>query len=192
MAAVDDILAAATRRSQVVPLCMRGDLAQRHEQLVEDLDRALSTGADDDELERLAGDIQQAEDDLRAATVDWTFAGVGRKAWSDLVASHPPTREQVEMFGIRLRWNPDTFPAAAIAASCVAPEGVTVEHVQALEEATTEAEWTDVWNAVLTVNLEGRRPGESSAASAILRRLRPSSEPPETTEPLAASSSGAA
>lgn len=192
MAGIDDVLATATRRSETVALCLRGDLAKQHDDLVDELERLTSTNASDEETSAVAEQIAAVEADVHAATVEFVVAGMGRLAWSNLLAAHAPQPEHIATYGFRLRWNPETFPAAAIAASIVTPEDVTEDHVRRLEEIATEAEWEALWGAVLTVNLEGRRPGESRAASAILRRMRPSSEPPDPSESPAASSSDAA
>ena len=189
---IEALLASATARTETVPLCLRGDLAHQHDQLVDELERAIADKAVDVELERLASEVQAVEAEIRSATADFVVRGIGRQAWKELIDEHAPTEEQMKAFGFGLRWDPETFPFVAIAASCVEPDDVTPDSIRQLEEATTEAEWNALWTAALTVNLEGRRPGESSAASAILRRLRPSSEPQEPTAPPAVSSSDAA
>lgn len=63
-----------------------------------------------------------AEQAADAETVVFVFAPIGRQAWQALMEAHPPTPEQSKAALARmafggLAFNPETFPAAAIAAS---------------------------------------------------------------------------
>lgn len=188
MASIDDVLASATRRTNTVTVSLRGDLADRHDILV----RQLAAADDDERLLELAEAVKAVEAEARAAAVDFVVVSIGKKRWTELLADHPSTEEHRLSFGRGLDYNPETFPYAAIAACCVAPEGLTPDKVRELEETMTVVEWDRLWGAVLTLNIGARLPGESEAASAILRRLRPNSEQPATTTPAGASSSAGA
>lgn len=65
------------------------------------------------------------------------FQALSAQEYDDLIAKHPPTKKQRDD-GIR-GFNPDTFPAALIAASLVKPK-LTVEQVKALYQS---ADWSD-------------------------------------------------
>jgi hypothetical protein len=202
MPSLDELLASAARRTETVTVSLRGDLAREHA----DAERALSEAAfdevllDDDApaaateavaagLDALAQRVKDIESEIRDATLTFVVANVGKRRWNAIKEACPPTPEQVEHLGRRAEFDVERFPFFAIAESCIEPEGVTPEQIEALEEVMTVAEWDALWNAVLLVNLGSRLPGESVAASAILRRMRPRSEPPATSGPPAASSS---
>lgn len=189
MASIDDVLAKAQRRTVTVPVCLRGDLISEHARRAGELDQALLAGVDDTQALELADIVAGIEADLRDATVEFVFVNVGRARWTELLSEHPPTEEQKKLYGRRFDHNPDTFPHAAIAASCTAPDGMTADKVHQLEEIVSAGQWQALWAGCLEANVGGAALGESTAASAVLRRLRPSSEPPAPTASAAASSS---
>lgn len=189
MASLDDVLAKAQPRTATAEVCLRGDLIAEHERHVDALQREQIEGADDEELLALAETIAAIEGEIRDATVEFVFANIGRARWTSLLAGHPPTEEQRRNFGQRIDHNPETFPYEAIAASCTSPEGVTPEKVRELEAVLSIGEWEALWKACLRVNVSGSRLGESAAASAIRRRLRPRSEQPSDSASGEASSS---
>lgn len=192
MASIDDVLAAAKPRTETIRLLFDSDLAARHEAASAALAVAQGDGTSEARLLAIADDVLAVEAEIRAAEVEVVVQSIGKHAWSELLADHPPTLEHRSMYGRRLDHNPETFPYVAIAASVIEPEGMTDEKARALEEVVSVHEWDLLWGAVLKVNVGARSPGESVAASALAKRLRPSSEQREHTAPLAASSSDAA
>lgn len=178
MTTLDDLLAKAQPRTVTVPLCLRGDLLEEHEQAKAALAIAQAERRDDAVQVELAEAVVGIETDIAEATVDFVLRNIGRRAWSDLLGEHPPTDDQREVFGRRLDHNPDTFPYAAVAASCVAPDGVTAEKIRELEEVISSGQWDELWAACLTVNMGSLKVGESKAASDVLSRLRPRSAQP--------------
>jgi hypothetical protein len=178
---IEDILGQASPRREIVRLSLRGDLAALHEQLEAELQGLVGRSdslAADPRIADVAARIEDLEAEMRASEAEFTFRGIGRKAWTDLIGQHPPTDEQRKLLGRGIDHNPETFPAAAIAASLVEP-AATPEQVARLEEALTVGQWDRLWRAALEVNVGADLPGESLAASAVLRRLRQSSEQPE-------------
>jgi len=134
MAAKKKTLAEITEEAQpvreVVRVCVAGDLVTRHAQLERELEEhqartlggspKLSGGTSDPEADRLAGEIQKLEAKIAARTYDFEFEKCDDPGWFDLMDEHGPRKgkERVE------RWNPSTFPPAAVRASCVSPEGM--------------------------------------------------------------------
>lgn len=120
--------------------------------------------AGSDEAHELADELAVLEARMDAASAPFTFRSIGRQAWRRLIGEHPPTREQARQ---GLDHNPDTFPVAAIAASCVAPE-ITVADVERLEAALNYAQFDKLWAGCLEANLGGGATPKSVAGS-ILR-----------------------
>lgn len=85
----------------------------------------------------------------------FTFQAIGRRAWRELLAQHPPTAAQLEL-DAGLEYDPDTFPAAAIAAACVEPEGVTADAMAELEERLSIGQFGRLWTACLAANVQER------------------------------------
>lgn len=120
----------------------------------------------------IAEEIRQVEADVLASEVEFTFESMGRRAYAKLIADNPPTAEQTaraEADGGTLSYNPDTFPPRLLAASCVAPEGATVQGMTDVWENWSEGQAAQLWTACLTANLGGVGVGPKSLiASAIL------------------------
>lgn len=94
------------------------------------------------------------------------FAGIGREAWEQMVDDHQPTDEQQDehkqeqidantpaLLVTSLRWNPDSFPPALIAASCIDPV-ITLEQAEHLwhDPAWSASDCRLLFNAALEVN----------------------------------------
>jgi hypothetical protein len=98
--------------------------AERAQRLAQD---AVDLEPDDPKAKTVMARADKAVDEARAAVdaatlMTLTFRGLPRPDYVALVKAHPPTEEQAEDGS---DWNPDTFPAALIAAASV--DGITVE-----------------------------------------------------------------
>lgn len=97
---------------------------------------------------RTAADTAQA--DVDAATVVFTFRGIGAEAWGRLMDEHAPTPEQTKralergQFG-GLRFNPDTFQPAAIAACATfdGPDGPFPVPLDVVTGWYSDPAWSD-------------------------------------------------
>jgi hypothetical protein len=151
-------------------ILLRQDLVARHVEL----DAALTTAITDDarynrtpQAPGLARQLRDLEDETEAAKVEFRFRAIGRRAWADLMWKHPPTKDQTR-YEKRLDHNPETFPVAAMTASCVKPEGMTLEAMQRLERSLNDTQFKLLWVACLEANT-GMDAPKSVAAGAILR-----------------------
>lgn len=115
----------------------------------------------------LAARVQELEAEIEASKRSFRFVSIGRKAWADLVRDHPPSKEDRKR-DARSDINSETFPAAAIAASCADPK-MTLEQVKRLETAIGDPQWTVLWNDCLQANLGGLSTPKSLLAGTILR-----------------------
>jgi hypothetical protein len=84
-----------------------------------------------------------------------------------LLAANPPTKDQLKR-DPRIDHNPETFPIAAIAASCLEP-AVTVEDVGRLERALPSTVFDVLWARCIDANIGGIDAPKSAAAGLILR-----------------------
>lgn len=183
---IEEVLAQATPRTVTVRVCLRGDLLGRHQQLeVQLLEAARLDGTEirHAEAPAVARHIQELEAEIEASKVEFTFQSLGRKGWTDLLAKHLPG-EQDRADGCN--FNRETFPIAALAASCITPV-MTVPQTERLAEAVNDGQWQLLWDACLAANMEGSDPF-SLAASVVLHGSETKSEEPGTTESPAASS----
>jgi hypothetical protein len=173
MSTIEEILAQAEDASHVrvvvARVLLRGDLVSRHADLEAELAEAVAYDQKHNEsptAPAVAQRIADLEAETEAAKVEFRFKPIGHRAWADLLAEHPPTKDQKRV-DPRIDFNPLTFPAAAIAKSCSDP---VMSHDQALtlEKRLDESTWMAIWNGCVEANLGGGVP-KSAAAGAILR-----------------------
>lgn len=118
-----------------------------------------SDDPDEIELEQLRAEVAEKSHVL-------VFEGIGWQAWRDLLAAHPPKKDQHEIFAkavqlafmphslLNLGFHAETFVPAAIAASCVDP-GITAEEAAEMLRNSPPGVIERIWTAVLGVNLAG-------------------------------------
>lgn len=165
---LDELIATAAPRTTTVQVCGRGDLASEHERLALEL-RALmmdpDTGlAGNPEIQRVAQAISDLEDEMAGCTIDVTVKALSRNAWADLVAAHPPSREQARA-GEDI--DPKTFPVAALAACSYEPT-ITTDQAQSLAGKLPVGEWQKLWAAVASLNMVPTTVPKLKAATALL------------------------
>jgi hypothetical protein len=166
---VDDLLASAQHRTVKVSVCARGDLVDEHAVLVAQLETAtqgaLAPGSDAAEI---AERIVQVEDAMEASTIEFTVSSVPRRVWADLLAAHPPRKQDAGR-----DHNPLTFPPAAVAA-CVVEPGLTEGQATQLDETLPTGEWSKLWVAALTLNVT-ENPHPKLIAASEIARAKPAS-----------------
>jgi hypothetical protein len=183
--ALEDILAEAENpayvRTQTAKVLFRQDLVTRHAELDAELAAAIArdrTTNEPDQAPVIAHQIAELQDEMTAALREFTFKNIGKKAWADLLAQHPPTKEQLAVEaeeakeqGRKPRFfdhNLETFPIAAMAAASHSPK-MDEDAVRRLEAALTDSQFTLLWRACFDANLGGADVPKSLAAGQILR-----------------------
>lgn len=147
---IADVIASARLRETEVQLCLDGQLTAEADRLQAQLDamrpRLVDTSSLADVDPRVAVEAELAEVQalMRDNLTTFRFRALGRKAWSDLKAKHPP-RNDSEL------WNPDTFAPALIAACAIEPE-MTLEDAEALFEVINTSQVADLWAAAYGAN----------------------------------------
>lgn len=173
---IDDVLGQLTPARRTVAICIRGDLAGRLEELQERWRAAVSYDAEHNEpstATRIWDEIAALEHEAEAAIVSFTVESIGGSAWRRLVAEHPPV-DDLEGW----RWNLDTFPPAATAASCIEP-AMTENEAAELADRLSNGQWSKLFGAVLAVNVGDDLMGKFVGAIGSHR----GSEPSLTTAP---------
>lgn len=195
---IGDILATAENpdyvRMATARILLRQDLHARWKQMDAELTAAAARDrlhggsiGDGGEAPPLAAKLREFEAEMADQWVEFRFKSIGHRAWADLLAANPPTPEQVRHQPL-VDFNPDTFPVAAIAASCAEPE-MTLEEAQRLDRALNQTQFDQLWSAVLDVNMGGDSdPKSVLAAGLTARRNGQSGEPHTNSGSLAASS----
>lgn len=124
-------------------------------------------------IEDVEARYEALEPQVEESTEEFVFRGIGRRPYDDLLAGHPPTQTQIESNkakGLRAPdYNPDSFPPALCAASCVSHEA-TFDEWKALlgdSERWNSAEELLLFQAALAANTDARvvDVGKGSAAT---------------------------
>lgn len=174
MTTIDDLLAQVSAREKTVKILLDQQLVDEHARRDAELARELKL----DEQENrdpvgpgLAERLVEFEAQIEAAKVEFRFRAIGKKAWEVLLAAHPPTRDQLKLTA-RLDNNPETFPQAAIAASCVEPALAADEWavlLAKLDEMGTTTQFDMLYMACLDANVGATDNPKSLVAPSIAR-----------------------
>lgn len=160
------------RTAEARVLRPRPDLRVRHAELEAELQAAMLADHNENREPQapvIAQQITDLEAEIEAAEVTvFRFKSLGTRGWHDLLAKHPPTKEQKRLVP-NSDYNPATFPAVAVAASSEAPK-LTLAQARALESQLDLTEFDKLWQAVLAANVGGDGLPKSILAGTILRR----------------------
>jgi hypothetical protein len=157
-------------RTTTARILLRQDLLAKHDQLEADLTAAVQNDAVVNELPQapiISQQLLDLEAEIEAVKVEFKFRSIGHRAWADLMAAHPPTKEQLKALG-RIDHNPETFPLAAISASCADPV-MSVEDVGRLERVLNDTQFNLLLVRCVEANTGGLDTPKSAAASMIHR-----------------------
>lgn len=165
---INALLGAASLPERKVPVCLRGDLQAE----IDELERQLreqyqnpQTMADRGDRRRLAEQIETVREQMRSSIITFRLRGLNRRRYSDLLAAHPPRRDNDE--DKALGYNSDSFWPALIRACLVEPN-LSDEQWERLDDQLSSAQFDLLLNAAHNLC---RRPVDvpfSSAASATL------------------------
>jgi hypothetical protein len=172
---VTALKARTRRRRHEVRVLLDQTILDEHTRLRAEFDQAVR---DDTQLNRnpeapaLAEAIAAVEQRLIDERALFVFEQIGRAAWLALIGEHPPRPEDTEQ---GLDHNPETFPIAALVASCVEVHNPDLdrlddESARFLAAELNIAEWRKLWNGCLIANL-GTADDPKSQEAAVYRRL---------------------
>lgn len=177
-----DKIAKAKLPTKDVEICLQTDLQERYEALHEQMAEAYARERADKRLnsagesKRIAQQIEALQEQMREYTITFRIRSLGRR-WQHLVDQHPPREGNTE--DLFLGYNPESFGDAAIRACTAEPADLDDEDWDDLlgtDEADgklTAAQYKDLWDAVLDMNVRKISLPNSSAASRILQASEP-------------------
>lgn len=169
---VDAIIAEATPAEREAKICVAGALNARFAVLEAELadaqqQRLVSSLGDADPRREIAEEMERLRVEMQEHEHTFTMRALPAKAWSDIRTEHGPRDGKRELF------NPDTFPAALLAASCVAVDGkpttLTAEKVSALFDVLNEGQRDTLFNAAWEANTGRVSVPFSALSSAVLQ-----------------------
>jgi hypothetical protein len=155
---------------------LRGDLLDEVERLEEQMKREEETDEWNNRTPvapQVAKQIKALEDEARLSEVEFVFEGIGRGEYAKLLASHKPSKAQEDEFGsANLMWNPETFPPALMARSCVEPAELkdNLAEWTEINESWSMGQVSRIWGCCLDANSLVADSPKSALASAALQR----------------------
>lgn len=203
MTSIDDVLARAGgqgwRRVRTVDL-FDPELIAQHEALDAELQATMNDDARNNRQPQapvIAQRIEELEQQIADSAISFKFGALSFKAWTELLAAHPPTKQQLKQADAKatswrsrnmLDHNPDTFPQALIAACAMEPE-MTVEQAKQLADTLAPDQFQILYEGAVSVNRgAGGDAPKSLVAGAILRPSGLSAATAALEESLAATS----
>jgi hypothetical protein len=157
-------------------ILQRQDLQTAYEQLQAEQRAAarLHGGAiGNAELSAIDRRLAELEAEISEALIEFQFKSIGYQVWTDLIRKHPPATKEQKAQGHDT--NPDTHRPAALAASCVSPEGADAAFFARIASVYSPAQFEALWLACWKANM-----GTSTLPKAVSARLglsRGSTEP---------------
>lgn len=138
--------------------------AQRH-------DEANGTETAPDVAKRL----QEAEAQADSSRVAFVLEAVTHRAYQQLRADHPPTREQIEAAARRgsteeVPFDADTFAPALVAAQLIEPKPASAEEFAAFWDYISDGQLGLLWNTALSLQFQTGELGPPSQAAADVLR----------------------
>lgn len=155
-------------------ICLRADLTTEIDRLEAEL-RAVQKADDENnrtpEAPALAERIMALQAEAAAAEVRFVFQSMGRRRWSDLIRAHKPTDEQrrlAEENEMVVAFNTDTFPPAAMHASCIEPPNLTLDWWQQIYDRWGEGQVRVLFNACQAAHFGVAEVPKAPRASAVM------------------------
>ena len=177
---INEFLSAYRPPERVVPVTTRGDLLGELSRLEDELRRLREaqddgdTSLSDGRIIETAERITELRQQVRESSREFRVVSIGDRAWSDLIAKHPPS-ESDKKDGVP--WNVETFYQEAFAQSIAEPK-LTVAEAEKLIEVLSASQVRNLVTAVLDVNGGQSDDLPKSDAPFVLRQL---SEQKQTT-----------
>lgn len=168
---IDDVLAQIRPREVTETISTREDLVGRIRDARRRVTEALAYDREHntpDTAPAVKAELEQLAADYEAGKVTFTFRSLPHDQWMDLHAQHPPTQED-KLVG--RDYNAATFPVAAMAASCVEPDGVTEDKIRELASVLAHGPFQALFEACMAANLaveDESIPFSAAAIGAIL------------------------
>jgi hypothetical protein len=154
----------ATAAAEIGALEELLDRAQRH-------DEASGTETARDVAKRL----QDVEAQAGESRVRFTLEAITHRAYQQLRADHPPTKEQVEASAKRGGaeepvFDPDTFAPALVEAQLIEPKPADSEEFAAFWDALSDGQLGQLWGAAIQLQFQTGELGPPSVAAADILR----------------------
>ena len=172
-----DVRAKIQRPRRVVELVMDAAAAAEIDALEQLLERAQRHDeANGTETARdVAKRLQEMEAQAEASRVQFTLEAITHRAYQQLRAEHPPTKEQIEKAAGRggeeePAFDPDSFAPALVEAQLAEPRPETPEEFAAFWAELSDGQLGQLWGAAIQIQFQTGELGPPSQAAADILR----------------------
>ncbi|MFL4947477.1 hypothetical protein ACJ6WE_08905 [Streptomyces sp. MMS24-I31] len=172
-----DVRAKIQRPRRAVELVMNAEAAAEIGAFEELLDRAQRHDeANGTETARdVAKRLQELESQAEDSRVRFTLEAITHRAYQQLRAEHPPTKEQIEAAAKRggedePAFDPDTFAPALVEAQLIEPKPADSEEFAAFWDALSDGQLGQLWGAAIQIQFQTGELGPPSQAAADILR----------------------
>lgn len=172
-----DIRAKIQRPRRVVDLIMDAAAAAEVDALEELLERAqrYDDANGTDTARDVAKHLQEQEAQAEASRVRFTLEAITHRAYQQLRAEHPPTKEQIEAAARRggeeePAFDPDTFAPALVEAQLIEPKPADSAEFRAFWDELSDGQLARVWGAAIQIQFQTGELGPPSQAAADILR----------------------
>lgn len=172
-----DIRAKIQRPRRVVDLIMDAAAAAEVDALEELLERAQrhDEANGTDTARDVARHLQEQEAQAEASRVRFTLEAITHRAYQQLRAEHPPTKEQIEAAARRggeeePAFDPDTFAPALVEAQLIEPKPADSAEFRAFWDELSDGQLARVWGAAIQIQFQTGELGPPSQAAADILR----------------------
>lgn len=123
-----------------------------------------------EEIAELAARIRELEAAASESEMTFTFEGLGRGRYAKMIAQYPPTDQQKADLDPDLVYDPERFPPALMAASCVEPAELAgdIEEWADIHENRSPGIVTRLWRGCQQAHLGVADVPKSLLVSAVL------------------------
>lgn len=182
MTSFDELIAGLELREDVVTLCMRGDLAAKHERLNKKLPTASTVAeslGEPSEAQTIARQMQEVRDEMVASERDFSLRALPSDEWSDLFIEQPSAPEKGPDGKVspedRTKFRSDftVWWWKAVAATCYDPV-MAPNQVAQLAKKLSHPQWRELTDRVWAINTGEEQIPFSESASALLQDTEPS------------------
>lgn len=175
---IDDFLDGYELPVQEVAVVQRAGLIAEHARIEAEIAGHHSTGSLGGPPSELLDRLRDLEAEIERSALVVRLRALGTRQWSDLLAEHPPKKDQAQLGA---QWNPETWEPAAVAACAVEPT-ITDEQATRMRDAIPPGEWRALVLAVLELHGERVVPPKSLLLSALALASGDSSTTPPIVE----------
>jgi hypothetical protein len=157
------------RPRATVPLYLDADAVATAAALERVLERAVALDESSNEPDRapeIRRQLQAVRERAEASRVEFELQAISHRAWSRMLAEHPPTQEQLDAAPVNAKpeFNIDTVPGALVRAQLMTPKVGSDEEWDGFWDELSDGQMAQLWGNARALQLSDGSLGKSTLA----------------------------